>query len=146
MALKRTPLWYRQELPAFLAARKAAPFAWGVNDCCMFPADAIQAITSTDIAGDFRGKYTDQASALALIKTVTGGTTVADAAAHCATKAGLVEWKFPLQAQRGDLVVLQDGANLIGAIVSGDGRYAVTAAEGGMKYFPLRQVTRAWKV
>jgi len=88
---------------------------WGTNDCALFAANAILAITGTDIASDFRGKYSDEAGAFALIKSVTGGTTVADAAAWCAAKHGLVELAHPLQAQRGICWVVTNGRNLIRA-------------------------------
>src|ERR1700743_3011421 len=84
------------------------PFAWGKQDCCLFAADGVQAITGVDIAEDFRGKYTDQASAFALIESITGGTTVVDGAAFCATKFGMQEWKAPLCARRGDLVAVKN--------------------------------------
>ena len=146
MPLTRTPHWATRELPEFIASRQAKPFAWGSNDCCLIAADEIQAITGTDIAGDFRGKYTDQASAFALIKSITGGSKVADAAAFCAAQHGLVEWKYPLQAQRGDLVVVQDGDQLIAGFVHPNGRFATSIGLMGMKLLPIAQVRRAWHV
>src|ERR1700761_9368417 len=108
MAITRLPKWETQLLPAFIAAHKKASFKWGVCDCCLFAEDAIHAITGQDIADAFRGKYQDEATAFALIKSVTGGSTVADAAEHCAVKHGLTEWPKPLLAQRGDLVTIQN--------------------------------------
>src|SRR5580698_6610570 len=111
MPLKRTTHWATQELDAYLRANADSPFVWGRNDCALFAANGIQAFTGIDIAVDFRDKYTDEASAFALIKTVTGGTTIADAAAWCASKFDLPELLHngkpaPLLAQRGDLVVM----------------------------------------
>jgi hypothetical protein len=152
MPLKRTPHWATRELNAFLLANAKAAFAWGTMDCCLFPADGIHAMTGTDIAADFRGKYTDEASAMALIKSVTGGATVADAAAYCATKAGMKEWlnaagkPAPLFAQRGDLVVIQNGANLVAGLVHLNGRHVVTIGPGGLVLLPITAVQRAWKV
>src|SRR5579875_1052465 len=114
MSLKRTQHWVTRELDAYLRDTASKPFAWGSNDCCLFAANAIEAMTGVDIADDFRGKYTDEASAFALIKLVTGGSTVADAAAYCANKHGLKEWlnkdgkPTPLRALRGDLVVVDN--------------------------------------
>ena len=144
--MKRPPFWDTKLLPAFVQARKDRPFSWGSNDCCLTAADAVLAITGTDIASDFRGKYSDQASAFALIKSVTGGTTVADAAAYCASQHGLTEWSYPLLAKRGDLVVIADGQQLIAGFVHTDGKHAVSVNHAGMKFFPLSQITRAWKV
>lgn len=146
MPLTRTPHWATRELPQFLSERQHTSFEWGVSDCCLIAADAVLAITGTDIAEDFRGMYHDQESAFALIESVTGGTTVADAASYCATKNGLAEWKYPLLAQRGDLVVIQDGMQLIAGFVHSNGRCAVSIGDDGLKLFPLTQITRAWKV
>lgn len=149
MPLTRTPHWATREYHQFLLARARAPFAWGVNDCCLFPADAIRAFTGVDIAADFRGKYSDEASAMGLIKTITGGSTVADAAAWCAAKHGLAEWvrpKGPLFARRGDLAVLEDAGRLIAGVVHLNGRDIVTVGERGLKRLPLLGVLRAWAV
>ncbi len=143
---KRFPTWLTQESNQFFLESQNKPFKWGEWDCCLFAANAILALTKTDIADDFRGKYTDEASAFALIKTVTGGTTVADAAAYCATKHGLTEWKYPLQAQRGDLVVVQNGGNLIAGVVDLSGKYVAALGETGILRISIRNIKRAWQV
>jgi hypothetical protein len=108
-------------------------------------------MTGTDIADDFRGKYTDQASAFALIQTVTGGASVADAAAHCAAKHGLAEWlskdgkPLPLMAQRGDLCVVNNGAQQIAGVVDLSGRQVACMGDGVVR-LPLRAIVRAWHV
>jgi hypothetical protein len=160
--ITRQPHWDTRGLHAFLLARATAPFVWGANDCALFAADAIEAMTGVDIAADFRGsdgrgKYHDEASAFALIHSVTGGTTVADAAAHCAAQHGLVEWLLPhspgtvpvpgpLLARRGDLVVLPDAGRLIAGVVHPNGRDVAVVGEAGLKRIPVTTVTRAWHV
>lgn len=156
MPLTRTTHWATREFDKFLRAHAHTPFAWGTNDCCLFPANAIEAFTGVDLASDFRGKYTDEASAFALIKSVTGGTTAEDAAAWCAQKHGLVEHvrngkPAPLFAQRGDLVVLVDplsGApgDVIAGVMHLRGTHAVTVGESGLKLLPLKNLKRAWKI
>ena len=74
MPLERKLHWATQTLNDFLVTHAHQPFVWGTNDCCTFPADAIEAFTGTDLAADFRGKYSTEAEAFALIKTVTGST------------------------------------------------------------------------
>lgn len=151
MPLQRKEFWYRMEFQDFIIERKKMPFAWGSNDCALFAADAVKAITGTDIAADFRGKYSDEAGAFALIKSVTGkgedpATAVADAAAWCAEKAGLSEFKFPKMAQRGDLVVIEDSGRLIAGVVHATGTLIVTVGEAGLKSFSISDVKRAWRV
>lgn len=161
MTLKRTTHWATRELHELLVSRAHAPFAWGTNDCALFAANAIQAMTGTDIAAAFRGKdgaaaYSDEASALALIQKVTGSTAtiataVGDAAAWCAQQHGLIEWTrdgkpSPLYAQRGDLVVVENGGRLIAGILHLTGRHVVSMAESGIVKLPPGSLRRAWKV
>jgi hypothetical protein len=146
MPLTRTEHWATREFHAFLLDRARVPFAWGTNDCCLFPADAIDSFTGVDLAADFRGKYTDQASALAAIKSVANGETVGDAAAYCADKHGLKEWPFPLQAKRGDLVVIDQPGGLIAGVVHLNGRHVITVSETGLVRLPITAAKRAWAV
>ncbi len=146
MPVQRSATWRTKELPAFFAQNANAKFQWGVLDCSLFAADAIQAITGTDIADDFRGKYTDEASAFALIKTITGGATVADAAAYCGRKHGLTAWTYPLQAQRGDLVAVNNAGTLIAGVVDMTGKLVACLGESGILRLSIMQIKQAWHV
>lgn len=152
MPLKRTEHWLTREMDAFLRENAGTPFRWGSNDCSLFAANAIQSMTGVDIAEDFRHKYTDEASAFALIQTVTGGTTVADAAAFCAKKHGLVEWvdadgkQRPLMAKRGDLCAVDNAGRLIAGVVDLSGRFVACMGESGILRISVRRITRAWHV
>ncbi len=116
-----------------------------MNDCALFAADGIQAITGVDIAGDFRGKYSTEAEAMALIASVAGGSTIADAAAWCAAKHGLTEWKHPLCAQRGDLAVFQaPTGSMVAGLVHLSGAHLVSVGESGLYRFSISKVLRAW--
>ena len=131
-------------LEVHLYSRIDMPFEWGVHDCCLFAANAIEAMHGVDIADDFRGKYSDQASAMALIKSVTGGASIEDAAAWCAKKHGLTEHTFPLMAQRGDLVIINNGGNLIAGVVHLNGRHVVSISESGPVRLSILAIVRAW--
>ena len=144
--MTRTENWATEEFHEFLLSRASTPFTWGENDCALFAADGIEAMTGTDIASDFRGKYTDEASALEAIKTIAGGTTVEDAAAYCAEKHGLTEWKYPLMAQRGDLVVVDDDGRIGAGLVHLNGRHVVAPSDEGLKRIPITSIKRAWHV
>jgi len=144
--MQRKDHWDTQHFDDFLLARVTMEFAWGTNDCALFAADAVEAITGVDIAEDFRGKYTTEKKAFALIASLTGGTTVADAASYCAAKHGLVEHEFPLMAKRGDLVVVEDDSRLIAGVVHLSGRHVVVVGEGGLKRVPLTAIKRAWAI
>jgi len=151
MPLTRVPHWDTRAFHTYLLTHSKTPHRWGSHDCCLGAANAIEAFTGVDLAADFRGKYSTEAEALALIHSVTGGTTVEDAAAWCAQKHGLVEWvrnglPAPLFAQRGDLVVLNDGGTLIAGVVHLKGTHAVTVGADGLKMLSIRAIKRAWKV
>jgi hypothetical protein len=143
--------WTKHEhtkaLIAFVAANKTTPFVWGKWDCALFAANGVQAMTGTDIASDFRNKYADEAGAMATIKAVCGGTSVADAAAYCASKHGLKELTHPLKAQRGDLVIVEDSGRLIAGLVAPNSRHVVAAGQSGLNTrIPISNVKRAWRV
>ncbi len=144
--MKRQKHWDTRGYHHFLRERAHAPFEWGKHDCALFAADGVEAITGVDIAADFRGKYFDEAGAMALIQSVTGGATVADAAAWCAEKHGLKEWPKPLFAQRGDLVVFQaPTGDLVAGLVHLAG-HIVAVGESGLYRFPISKTLRAWHV
>jgi hypothetical protein len=148
--LERKPFWDTRELNDFIWARAFAPFEWGVNDCALFVADAVRAMTGADIAEDFRG-YTDEAGAFAAIARVTGAAadaeiTVDAAAEYCAQKYGLVEYEFPLHAKRGDICTLEESGRLILALVHLNGAEAVAPGERKLKRFPITEIRRAWHV
>ena len=146
MTLARAEHWSTRSYHDFLLSRAKMAFKWGWNDCALFAADGIEAMTGVDIAAKFRGKYIDEAGALAAIQSVAGGTTIADAAAWCAEQHGMAELKFPLMAQRGDLVVFENGPNLISGLVHLSGRHIVAQGENGLYRFSISAAKRAWHV
>jgi hypothetical protein len=146
MPLTRTEHWDTREFHSFLLDHAEDPFAWGTNDCCLFPANAIKSFTGVDLAADFRGKYTDEVSAFVSIREVANGATVGDAAAYCAGKYGLQEWDFPKKARRGDLVVIEQPGGIIAGVVHLNGRHVISVGEGGLVRLPITAVKRAWAV
>lgn len=146
MPLQRLPFWDTQLLHKFLLDNAKIPFCWGSNDCCTFAADAIKSFTGTDIAEDFRGKYKTQTGAIKAIKAITGGSTAEDAVAYVANKHGLVEYKFPLMAKRGDLVVFHNGVDVLAGVVHLTGRHVLSVNDSGAVKLPITDIKRAWAV
>lgn len=143
--MKRKDTW-PEALHDFIESRKATPFTWGVNDCCLFVADAIEAMTGDDPASEFRGRYADEAGALEAIKTVCGGENTADAITYVAKQN---EWE-PLQtvllAQRGDLVTIDTGVGIAAGVVHLNGREALFVSTDGLHKISLRKCKQAWRV
>ena len=137
--MTRFPDW-ESRLHDFLVSREHTPFRYGVNDCCLFAADAVCVITGVDIAAEFRGQYKSQRGALTAIKRLTGGTTAADAVAYAARD---LEECAPALARRGDLVLVEEG-ELIAGIVHLSGTDVVVAGRDGLLRKPFTDIKRAW--
>jgi hypothetical protein len=146
MALTRLENWDTGALHEFLIERADRPFTWGENDCALFVADGILAMTGIDIAADFRGRYSNEEDAFATVRMITGGSTLEDAAAWCAMRHGLDEWPGPLFAQRGDMAIVENEGRLISGLVHLSGRHVVTVGESGLRRFPITAIVRAWHV
>ena len=143
IALKRKEDWDIVGFHEFLITRAAVEFKWGANDCALFAADGIAAITGVDIAVDFRG-YRSEKSAWASIRKICNGSTVEDAIEFIATKFDLHELEYPLTAQRGDLVVIEQEGRRVAALVHLSGRHVVAVGEGGLRRYPFTEIKRAW--
>jgi hypothetical protein len=133
-------------LQKHLESQRDLPFVWSEHDCSMFVADVILAHTGVDIAAEFRGKYTDAASAKEVIHTVTGGSTVEDAAAYVAKQHGMKELTSVLYAQRGDMVILDTEEGPAVGIVHLNGQHAVFVAQDGLHKVEVTKCRRAWRV
>jgi hypothetical protein len=144
--LARHEDWDTAHFHQFLMDNANKKFAWGSVDCCLYAASAIQAFTGVDLADDFRGKYTTELGAFRTIKKVTGGSTVADAAAYSANKYGLTGYQHPWCARRGDLVLINNGGNVIAGVVHLNGRFVVSVSEAGPVTLPLTSVVKAWSI
>lgn len=79
-------------LAAFLRAGGARPFAWGVQDCCLWAADWVLAATGRDPAAGWRGRYLTALGAARLV-TRRGGFEAHVAA--CLADVGLAETSDP---------------------------------------------------
>jgi hypothetical protein len=134
-------------LHAFLEARKRAPFAWGSNDCALFAADAVHAMTGVDLGADFRGKYSTQAEAEALMKTTCGTADALALAVYLCAAAQFRPWPHVNFAQRGDVIVLKnpDGSHSLG-VVGLNGVHALFVTEGGLRRMRTIDCVAAWKV
>ena len=84
-------------LAGFIEERRAMPFAWGSNDCCLFAADWVRRACGVDFAEDLRGTYFSALGASRVLAKFGGILSVAEERARMASA--------PLaKVQRGDLV------------------------------------------
>ena len=110
-------------------------FAWGENDCALWCAKWIAAITSVDLTGEWKGLYSTEEGLRDLMQS-RGYRSVEEIADHTA---------FPIMdrafAQRGDIVLHPHGClGICNGLVS----YFLT--EQGFTKLRTMQCIKAWKI
>lgn len=132
--MTKLPDW-AQRLDALVAQAQLRPFEWGVHDCCLWAADAVQAQTGLDPAADLRGTYSDAAGAARVLRAhgglrgvaVRGGAPIA-----------------PLFAATGDVGLVRDERRPLLAVCAGIHWLAVTSA--GLRALPFSAALMVWGV
>ena len=133
--LKRCSNW-ELRLSETIADRLHQPFAWGSNDCVMFAADCLEAMTGVALVFHLQCTWETQGEAIRVIAKLGGiGATV--------ERMGLIEVP-PLCAQRGDLVLHRRSGNDALAICLGD--KLTGPSDSGLLFFGLQNGVRAWRV
>jgi hypothetical protein len=133
----RLPDW-PERLAALVEARRDAPFAWGVQDCMIWAADAVLACTGEDPAAPWRGSYATEAEALAIMAGFGGQVPMIEAVQAA---RGAAECPLPF-AQRGDTALVRQGNQLVMAVVL-DGMLAA-AGDDGLLMLPIDTALRVW--
>ncbi|MDN8617879.1 DUF6950 family protein [Variovorax ginsengisoli] len=126
---------WQQRFSAFAAERRGMAFAWGQNDCCLFAADAVLAMTGDDWGADYRGTYDDVKSALRVMPE--GGLR------EVATRA-LGEPVTPLMAAVGDVLLMMNEDRELLAICNGVN--AIGPGPSGIVVLGMESALAAWKV
>ncbi len=130
---------------AFLSRNRSRRFRYGSWDCCLFVADAIEAMTGTDVASEFRGRYDSRATAVKVTKEYCGRASIAVLASAVFSAAGFTE-VAPAFAQRGDAVLIRRSRDFSLGIVALNGMDVVITSNRGLWKLPLSRATRAWRV
>lgn len=126
---------WQERLQALVLARLHEPFAWGEHDCCLFAADAVQAVTGFDPAAPWRGTYVDERGAMRLVRELGGLAAIA--------VLGGGEEVHPLRARAGDIVLGHVDRDCLGVCL-GATWHAPSAA--GLVARPMAEAQRAWRV
>lgn len=126
---------WQARLAAFAKERADMPFEWGRNDCTLFAADAVLAMTGVDHAAGWRG-YDNIRDAQRLIDELGGLRAIATAALGDAVPV--------LMAAPGDVLLLDNGGRELLAICNGTS--AIAPWEKGLAALPMSQALAAWKV
>jgi hypothetical protein len=132
--LVRLPDW-QLRYAALVAARMATPFDYGSNDCALFAADAVQAMTGIDPAPHLRA-HTNAREAIKTIKRYGG---IANLATACLGPA------VPVQTARvGDVVLVAVGKRLALGICNGTTAFGPGAR--GLAHAAMADALLCWRV
>lgn len=137
---KRRPADWAESMAKFVEQRRDMPFAWGTHDCFLFAADAVNALHGIDFMAPFRGKYSTEQEAEALLAAHGG---LEQAAAGRMQAVGLPE-TAPNFAHRHDVALVQNGNQLLLGLVLGV-HVAVTGSDG-LRFVRRSMIRRAWAV
>lgn len=122
-------------LAGLIAQRLRQPFVWGVHDCCLWAADAVQAQTGRDPAAGLRGTYRSALGAARLVRRLGGLSAIA-------ARGG--EPIAPALAVAGDVgLVMMAGRPRL--VVCGGGLW-LAAAVDGLAALPWAAPVAAWRV
>jgi len=131
---KRIRTW-QSALDALVRERLNQPFAWGKQDCALFAADCVWAVTGVDPAEDLRGSYSSAAGAA---EVIAGGGGLGNIAAARLGEAIIVEL-----AQVGDVVLISlEGRETLSVCM---GSYLTAPGEFGLVDLPLYLSLSAWR-
>lgn len=122
----RDPNWPRL-LNQYLNSIRDKEFEWGVFDCCVMCAGAVQAITGEDLMSEFRGHYESEEESDEALAQIGAG----DLYETLKTKLG--EPVDGAHGQRGD-VAYHEPTGICGIVY---GRRAMFIADKGFATLPM---------
>lgn len=125
-----------ERLAAFLEERRNVRFRWGENDCVLFAADAVQAMTGVDLAAPWRGQWDSRASATDALGRAGGLLAAVDMI--------LPAYDSPTMAGRGDLAAFATRGRIGLAVCVG--AQAIAPSALGWQARPMGDALAAWRV
>lgn len=135
---RNRPADWPEKLADFIQSRSSTPFEWGTNDCALFAADCVKALTEIDLAADLRGTYSTAREAFDLIQDRGGIEAIATAALG-------EPMTFKFQMQRGDVALVNiNGRESLVVCVGSE--LIGPAVESGVVFVPITEAVKAWEV
>ncbi len=125
------------KLNNFIESQRRVPFEWGINDCALFVASAVEAVIDIDYAEQFRGRYATKIGSLRVLRDDGYDDleqfVTASVGEPCAKR----------EIARGDICLFEtpDGES-IGICV---GVKIVSPGEGGLVFTNIDQAIKGWK-
>lgn len=132
--MKRTNDW-PTKLANYLLEKQKQPFEWGVNDCCLFAADAILAMGGLDVAKDVRGRYKTAIGAHRIMKKLSADSLVELLTQRLGEPNGVIT--------RGSIIVVEsNGEQVVGVFYQKP--WALT--EKGLQGMSVDSVIQSWSL
>jgi hypothetical protein len=124
---------WEDALVNYIIIKRNEPFEYGVNDCCLFAAGAVEVITGEDPMSEFRGKYDSLKGSIKAINEIGAGTL-----------EETLDGKFAEvsigYAQRGDLAFFNDS---VGVVM---GSFAYFVSDDGLERINRSLWDKCWGV
>lgn len=138
----RLELWERR-LADLVVAAQQRDFKYGTFDCCLWACDAVVALTGADPGATFRGLYSTEEEASAILEAYDGLDGLVE---KIAAERGFLPM-LPSLAQRGDVVLARiTGRYTLGVCIGVDA--AFPRQPSGLTYLLMisPEVKKAWRV
>lgn len=133
--LSRLPDWHLR-FDAYVTSRACMPMAWGSNDCALFAAGAVRAITGADPARGLRA-HRSPLQASRVVRRLGG--------LHQAATCALGPACTPAEAVQGDVMLIAQGRRRLLAVCL-DAQHAIAPTANGLGRVPRDQAVAAWRV
>lgn len=132
---------WETRLQAIVTMYERRRFEWGKFDCVLFCADVVWALTQKNPGDGWRGNYSDEAGAKAIIAAQGGLQQMVDTAL---AGIGLVCDRInPNFAQRGDVCLMRGDGPALGVCVGAD---VVGFAPVGIARRPISDAAVVWAI
>ena len=129
---------WASRLISVIDAADNKPFAWGKQDCALFAADCVQAMTGEDFAAPFRGRYDTALGSMRALKMM-GYASLEEYVI-----AVLGEPVNANTAGRGDVVMVDTPEGQALGVVAGI--EAAVAGVNGLVLMPRDSWLSAWRI
>jgi len=123
---------WEHQLAECIDAGQQLPFCWGTHDCATFVANCLLAMSGSDFAAEFRGRYKTEKGAARAIRKKYGSLP-----AYLDTIFERVSVTF---ARRGDIVFYQSAVGMCYGSTS-----FFAGLHGGLAAVPTLSCETAWR-
>ncbi len=126
------------DISAFISRYRVRPFVWGECDCCLFAADWVVEQVGVDPAAQTRGRYNSAKGALKVVRQAGFDDM-------CAMVDSLLGERIaPLQLQRGDIALVENGGDPALGICWGANVFAMS--QSGVVGLPANTIITGWRL